>query len=159
MTRATRDALQLRPATNDDGPAIRDLVFGILPEFGLSPAPTTTDKDLYDIEAFYAGGFFDVLVEAPDERIIATVGVSRVTGDVGELRKMYLAADRRGGGRGRVLLDHALDRSRAMGFKRIELETAAVLRAAVNMYEAYGFRRFEKPDCASRCDIAMYIDL
>ena len=39
------------------------------------------------------------------------------------------------------------------------LETASVLRAAVALYERYGFQRYTPSHLASRCDAAYYLDL
>ena len=56
--------MELRGATNEDGDAVRDLVFGVLAEFGLAGDREGTDRDLDDIVGNYVdrGGRFDVLV-------------------------------------------------------------------------------------------------
>ena len=57
----------IRRATVADTASARELVFGVLREYGLVPEPAGTDADLMDLEAgFFAdGGLFDVAV-APD---------------------------------------------------------------------------------------------
>jgi len=149
--------LHLRAATNDDRAAIEQLVFGVLVEFGLKPDPETTDADLRDITRFYTS--FDVLVDDAGQ-VVGTVGLWRVTETECELRKMYLAQQVRGTGSGRRLLDHALERARELGFKRVTLETASVLRDAITLYERNGFRRYtpEHP-VASRCDATYFREL
>lgn len=149
----------LRRATNADGPAIRELVFGVLREYGLAPDPADTDADLADIEASYhaRGGRFDVL-EA-DGRIVGTVGLYPHEPGVVELRKMYLSRDVRGRGFGRKLLEHAVAAAREMGAKRMILETASVLREAVAMYRKFGFQPCTLEHVASRCDQTMGMDL
>ncbi len=149
--------LHLRAATNDDRAAIEQLVFGVLVEFGLKPDPETTDADLRDITRFYTS--FDVLVDDAGQ-VVGTVGLWRVTATECELRKMYLAQQVRGAGSGRRLLDHALERARELGFKRVTLETASVLRDAITLYERNGFRRYtpEHP-VASRCDATYFREL
>jgi len=64
-----------RTAQNQDIPAIKELIFKILLEFGLQPDPTCTDADLNDIEANYLqnGGAF-YLIENTDGKIIGTGG-------------------------------------------------------------------------------------
>ena len=78
----------LRPATNQDCAAVRQLVFGVLAEYGLMPDPDGTDADLKDIQNSYqvAGGCFDVLVDEAG-RIVGSVGLSPVAPGVCELRK------------------------------------------------------------------------
>lgn len=152
--------LTFRPATNADRDEIEALIFGILREHGLEPSPDSTDADLADIESFYAGdnGFFNVLID-DSGKIIGTVAIHRTEEDLCELRKMYLASEARGGGLGKRILDHAIERAREMGFCRMWLETADSLRAAHRLYEAYGFRPYEAPHQSARCDFAMIRDL
>ena len=149
-----------RPATNADRSVIESLVFCVLREYGLEPDPAGTDADLSDIEAVYAGagGMFDVLMDGAGE-VIGTVAVFRVDSRTCELRKMYLARGARGRGLGRMLLEHALQRAAVLGFRRIVLETASVLREAVALYESRGFLRHDPGHMAARCDAAYYLDL
>ncbi|MBE7211444.1 MAG: GNAT family N-acetyltransferase [Gluconacetobacter diazotrophicus] len=150
----------LRPATNDDRPAIEHLVFAALAEHGLQPDPGGTDSDLHDIQASYLadGGAFDLLVDEAGQ-IVGSVGLCRISGTTCELRKMYLAPAARGSGWGRRLLEHVLARASALGFHRVVLETASVLEAAVALYERRGFRRYAPDHLAARCDAAYYLDL
>ena len=76
-----------------------------------------------------------------------------------ELRKMYLLAACRGRGLGKRLLTRALERARALGFTRIELETASVLRAAARLYESVGFHPCQPHEVTDRVDRAYYLDL
>lgn len=151
--------MELRPASNQDRPAIERLVFGVLREFGLSP-DAHTDADLRDIEAAYmrAGGMFDVLV-SPRGEILGTIGLCPVSKSTCELRKMYLDKSIRGQGHGRRLLEHALTRAKQLGFSRITLETANVLLAAIALYERRGFKEYTPAHKSCRCDRAYYLDL
>ena len=150
----------IRAAGNADEPAVRALVFGVLRDYGLNPDPAATDRDLDDIECSYRshGGGFDVMT-TPDGTIIGTVGLMPLGDGRCELRKMYLAPAHRGRGLGRRLLMHALDRARALGFRRVELETAAVLTEAIALYRSFGFAPFTPDHLAPRCDQAYFLDL
>lgn len=147
--------LTLRPATNADCAAVQSLVFGVLAEYGLQADPATTDADLFDLEGHYhqRGGCFDVVTD-DQGNVIASVGLHPGEAGVCELRKMYVQAGQRGRGLGRGLLQHALVRAHELGFTEIHLETAAVLKEAVAMYEKAGFQRFEMAHTAARCDAA-----
>jgi GNAT superfamily N-acetyltransferase len=144
---------QLRRATEADGPAVQTLVSTVLVEYGLRPDPSGTDADLQDFEAHYLarGGDFVVLTDATGA-IVGTCGLYPLADGAVELRKMYLAKSLRGRGQGRRLLEWALARARELGFRRVTLETAGVLKEAVALYERNGF----KPDCTGlhscRCD-------
>ncbi|MCP4591978.1 MAG: GNAT family N-acetyltransferase [bacterium] len=151
---------KLRQATNADADQIRALVFAVLEEYGLKPDPGSTDADLDDIEQSYfaSGGAFYVLEDA-DDSIIGAYGLYRIASDTCELRKMYLSRNQRGKGHGRCLLDDALARARELGFTRVTLETASVLREAIALYERYGFVPYQPDHLSARCDQAYHLTL
>jgi putative acetyltransferase len=150
----------LRPARNGDAPAVRALVFGVLAEYGLRPDPAGADADLFDLAASYerAGGWFAVLVD-PTGTVIGSVGLLPPGDGTVELRKMYLDARYRGRGLGSLLLRSALEEARRRGFRRMTLETASVLREAIRLYEAHGFRRRPGAPHVCRCDLVMEREL
>jgi putative acetyltransferase len=76
-----------------------------------------------------------------------------------EIRKMYLAPGARGKGLGRRLLEHALGKAKILGFSRVELETASVLKETIALYESYGFKKFCAAHLSSRCDSAYYVNI
>jgi GNAT superfamily N-acetyltransferase len=151
---------QLRPATNADAAPIRDLVFTVLAEYGLKPAPGSTDADIDDIEqAYFArGGTFRVL-ETQEGFIVGAYGLYPMDDGSCELRKMYLRKDYRGQGLGRRLLDDALTDARRRGFKSVVLETASVLKEAIALYESYGFTPYQADHLSPRCDQAYRLEL
>jgi Fe-Mn family superoxide dismutase len=153
--------VRIRPATNDDGPRVRAIVFGVLSEFGMTPDHRGSDADLSDLERHYSarGGRFDVI---EDERrgIVGTVGLVPRGEGVMELRKMYLLTEWRGRGLGRRLLEHAMAEARRLGARRIELETSVRLTAAIALYRRFGFRPVPLPsNCPSRCELGFALDL
>jgi putative acetyltransferase len=149
-----------RPATSLDGETVRRLVFAILREYGLAPDPDATDADLANIETSYVspGGSFDLLVDSAGV-VVGTVGLFALGAGRCELRKMYLAQGHRGRGLGKRLVERAIARARELGFHRIELETASVLKRAGQLYEAYGFRPCVPQHLSPRCDRAYYLEL
>ena len=151
--------MRLRPATNSDAEAIKKRVFGILDEYQLCADPTCTDADLDDLESFYfqAGGFFDVLVNDAG-LVVGSIGLRPVSDSTCELRKMYLERSVRGQGHGRRLLEHALRRGRELGYSRVVLETAAVLKEAIRLYERHGFRPYVPEHKSKRCDAAYVLE-
>jgi putative acetyltransferase len=156
-------AFEVRPATNAEAEAVRGLVFAALREHGLTPDPGATDADLYELESAYvcAGGSFDVLVDRRGV-VVGTVGLFPLGAGRCELRKMYLAPALRGRGLGKRLLQHALERARQLGFRRVELETASVLKAAIRLYESFGFRPFvpaHRSAGPGRADRAYFLEL
>ena len=174
----------IRSATNDDAPAVRELVSGVLAEYGLLAEHEGVDADLADLEANYIarGGLFDLVFDETRldpplvtsrelqfarptgcndsaEKLIGTVGLYPRGEGVAELRKMYLLKSARGKGLGKMLLERVLCRARELGFRRIELETSSKLVEAIGLYKAYGFVPFKSEHLACRCDQAFALDL
>lgn len=151
---------RLRPANNKDCDNIADLVYDILREYDLKPDPVCTDADIKNIESSYfgRGGTFFVL-ETEDGSIIGAYGLYPVKEHTCELRKMYLHKAHRGKGLGKFLLEDALSKARRLGFKRMILETASVLKEAIALYKSYGFVQYNPQHMSSRCDHAYLLEL
>lgn len=151
---------KLRLANNKDCGNIAQLVYGVLKEYGLKPDPDSTDADIKDVESSYfrRGGMFYVL-EVEGGSVIGAYGLYPMDERTCELRKMYLDKAQRGKGLGKLLLDDALSKARQLGFERMILETASVLKEAIALYKSYGFVEYNPPHMSSRCDQAYQLEL
>jgi putative acetyltransferase len=151
---------EIRSATNGDSDAVKELVFAVLREYQLQPDPDGIDADLNDIETSYlrSGRRFAVLVDSHGV-IVGSVGLYPIDSATCELRKMYLSYQVRGQGQGKRLLEYALTQAKEIGFRRVVLETASVLKEAIALYQRYGFRPYEAPHLSQRCDGAYALDL
>jgi putative acetyltransferase len=151
---------RLRPADNRDCECIARLVYGVLKEYGLKPDPACTDADIKDIESSYfgRGGTFFVL-ETEDGSIVGAYGLYPIDEQTCELRKMYLHKAHRGKGLGKLLLEDALSKARQLGFNKMILETASVLKEAISLYRSYGFVEYKPDHLSSRCDQAFSLEL
>ena len=150
----------IRPATAADLAAIRDVVHRVLAEYKLEMDPAGMDSDLEDLDASYfsRGGHFDVVV-SEEGHVAGCCGVYKLDEATCELRKMYLRRDARRHGVGGRLLRRALAFAKGRGYKRVELETASVLKRAIALYTGAGFRPIERKHLANRCDQAFALDL
>lgn len=150
----------MRTATNADAARVRALLFSVLAEFGLQPDPETTDADLNDIEQNYlqAGGIFELLEDGRGN-LLGTIGLFPLDRATCELRKMYFVPQVRGLGLGKLLLERTINQARQLGFTKITLETASVLKGAIHLYTSFGFVPVEGQHLAARCDQAYELDL
>jgi putative acetyltransferase len=151
---------RLRLADNKDCEDVARLVYGVLKEYGLKPDPACTDADIKDIESSYfgRGGTFFVL-ETEDDSIVGAYGLYPIDEQICELRKMYLHKAHRGKGFGKFLLEDAITKARQLGFERMILETASVLKEAIALYKSYGFAEYKPDHLSSRCDQAFSLML
>lgn len=151
--------MNIREAKQSDSESIKNVVFEVLKEYGLDPDPGTTDKDLDAIDKLYGenGGYFGVIEDL--NKVVATVGIFKVSETTCELRKMYALPNQRGKGLGRKLMEFSITKAKELGFERIVLETASPLVEAISLYKKYGFTEYEPEHLSARCDQAFELIL
>ena len=95
-------------------------------------APTATGEELSP-----PGGGFVVIYE--DGRAVAGGGVKRLTEDVGEIKRMYVAPQARSRGHARRLLAELEALARDLGYERVRLDTGAEQPHARALYASAGY--------------------
>lgn len=124
-----------------DGPASRALFAEYLELVGerLGGAFTPTERVFGPDDAFAAaGGAWLVVYE--DERPVACGGLRTLAPGVGEIKRMFVTAPARGRGHARRLLRELERRAAEHGQRSVRLLTTDVLREAIALYEAEGYR-------------------
>ncbi|MFM2430420.1 MAG: hypothetical protein RLZZ511_1633 [Cyanobacteriota bacterium] len=152
MSQAYRTFL-IRSWEPRDREAAAEVIRVALAEYGLGWEPIGADADVLQIETAYwaKGGQFWVVEQAGE--IVGTAAfypIDRGNRAV-EIRKMYLRADVRGQGLGRYLLTQLEQTIAAEGYQQIWVETASVLREAVQLYETSGYQPGTEVE-TKRCD-------
>ncbi len=79
------------------------------------------------------------LVGVVDGVAVACGGVRRHDDTTGEVKRMYVVPEHRGNGHSRTVLQALEARARAMGYRRLILETGTMQPEAVALYEAEGY--------------------
>lgn len=150
----------IRNAQAGDEAAVQNLVFSILREYGLKPDPDGTDADLRDLVGGYEsrGGMFRILA-GDDGQILGCGGLYPLSSEEVEIRKMYLSPTQRGQGLGKRMLTDLIVNARQLGFQKISLETASVLKEAIQLYKSFGFEPSCHAPTVSRCDQAYSMKL
>lgn len=98
------------------------------------------DREIAGLPGEYAppGGALFVGVEGG--RAAGCAALRRWGGSTAEIKRVYVATGQRGGGLGRRLTQAALRRARALGYRRVVLDTLPTMTAAVQLYRRLGFR-------------------
>lgn len=63
--------------------------------------------------------------------------------EVCEIQKMYFSPKIRGKGYGKLMFEKCMAAAKKMGYKQCYLESASQLKAAIHIYESYGFRHLK----------------
>ena len=124
-----------------DSPRIIDLILPIQQiEFNV-PITLEGQPDLLDIERYYyedGGRFWGAVV---NEQLVGTIALIVADGNIGVIRKMFVAKDFRGKdiGTATILLQALIDHCRETGIHDLYLGTVDLLKAALRFYERNGF--------------------
>ncbi len=83
------------------------------------------------------GGF--IWLAVADERVVGSAALIKVTNDEYELAKMAVAADYRGRGISKLLIQTCISQAKKIGAKKMTLFSNHQLLTALKLYEKYGF--------------------
>lgn len=148
----------IRKAKPGDEEKVLELVKEVLSDYGLELNPEVEDLDITDIKKYYMDNNGDFEVIEFKGNIIGSYGVYRIDEDTCELRKMYLNKKFQSLGLGNIMMENSLKLAKALGYKRVTLQTNSVLYKALKLYEKYGFEELRETVC-ERCDLAMVRDI
>ncbi|MFT3773566.1 MAG: GNAT family N-acetyltransferase [Minicystis sp.] len=124
------------PADHPDAVALLDAYLAeVAVRLGFDPARSVS-ADPHEMAP--PRGAFLVLYEG--DRPVACGGVKTIEPGVGEIKRMFVAPEARGRGHGRRLLTALEAAARALGHRRILLDTAAPLAEAEALYRSAGYR-------------------
>jgi len=82
-----------------------------------------------------------VVVRDDDGTAVACGGVARFDETRGELKRMYVLPQHRGRGFGRLVLVELEAHARRLGYSGLVLETGDRSKAALRLYESFGYVR------------------
>jgi putative acetyltransferase len=143
----------IRDWQGSDRIAAAEVIHQVLTEYGLGWEPDGADRDVLEVETYYfkMGGEFWIVEH--DGQIVGTGAYYPIRRgeQAAEIRKMYLLSSVRGQGLGSFLLGQLEDAIAARGYRQIWIETASVLKEAVQLYEQNGYIPATGVE-TSRCD-------
>ena len=118
------------------------LIGTVFREYGMTFDPPDFDADLTDIPRYYGdrGGRFWVLVD--DGRVVGTVAAVPTGPGSCEVKRLYLAAEYRGRGLGRALMQEMLAWAGASAHRVVVAWSDVRLVTAHAVYDRLGFVRF-----------------
>ncbi|PSF37837.1 GNAT family N-acetyltransferase [Aphanothece hegewaldii CCALA 016] len=134
----------IRDWQKSDRMAAASVIKQVLAEYGLPWQPEEADQDVIEIESYYLekkGEFWVIEQNKNFPKILGTAAYYPIYRGIKavEIRKMYLLPEVRGKGLGKYLLQQLETTIQEKGFQEIWIETASVLKEAVQLYEKNGY--------------------
>lgn len=158
--------IRIRPIEARDEASLAALIRHVLEEFGAArPGTVYTDPSTDRLYSWFQRERAAYLVAEAPEGLAGGAGIYPLEGadsSICELQKMYLIAEARGLGLGRLLIERCLEMARRQGFRQCYLETMPELENALKVYAHLGFRYLEGPMGATghyACGLWMLRDL
>ncbi|MGG8495033.1 GNAT family N-acetyltransferase [Tenacibaculum sp. TC6] len=139
----------IREIKPEDNQEVALLIRNVLIEFGVPKVGTAyEDKATDQMFETYQKERAKYFVIEFEGKIVGGAGfapLDNYNGNVCELQKMYFLPITRGKGLGNELINHCLNKAKALGFEQCYLETMPYMDAARALYKKNGFKSLDGP--------------
>ena len=138
---------------------IRELFLEYANSLGFSLCFQSFDQELAALPGDYAPPEGRLILATRGGRASGCAALHKIDGESCEMKRLYVRPQFRGKGLGRILAEQIISDARAIGYKRLRLDTVEpVMTAAVAMYRGLGFREIP-PYRANPIEGALYMEL
>ena len=101
------------------------------------------DEELADLAGKYTAPEGDLLVAVEDGTVYGIIAYHRRSDRCGEIKRLYVSPQRRGGKLGEKLIAMLLERAGNAGYAEMVLDTLEPFQAAIHLYKKFGFSECE----------------
>jgi ribosomal protein S18 acetylase RimI-like enzyme len=99
-------------------------------------------EELKNLPGKYAAPTGRLLLAFADEKIAGCIALRKIDDETCEMKRLFVREDFRGSGAGKKLIEKLIAEARALGYKRMLLDTLPdKMPKAVALYRFYGFRQ------------------
>ena len=126
------------PAQIED---VRALFLEYAQSLGFSLCFQSFDQELAELPGDYAPPDGRLLLAISGGGAVGCVALHRLEDRICEMKRLYLRPEMRGSGAGRLLAERIIIEARALGYRKMRLDTVAgTMDAAIALYRRLGFR-------------------
>jgi putative acetyltransferase len=156
----------IRKIQPEDNPAMATCIRSVFLEFGMPKVGSAyEDPETDAMFETYQGEREVYYVIEEDGEVLGGAGIKKLRDNednVCELQKMYFLSKTRGKGYGKKLLAKCLETAKEFGYTQCYIETFPAFKAAIHLYETFGFKKLDKRLGATghfTCNVWMLKDL
>lgn len=139
----------IREIQQKDNEAAATFIRAAFPEFDIPRVGTAyVDPETDAMFEAYQGEREVYYVIEEDGEVVGGAGIKQLRDNkdnVCELQKMYFLAKARGKGYGKLMFAKCLEAAKDLGYAQCYLESASQLKAAIHIYESFGFTHLDGP--------------
>lgn len=143
----SKDTIVIRKIAPNDNAQIEQVIRACFHEFKIPLEGTAySDEETPRMYESYQNDNDVYFVVEQDGEILGGGGIKPLKDfeeDVCEIQKMYFSPKVRGKGYGRLLFEKCLAAAKNLGYKQCYLESTPQLKAAIHIYESYGFKHLK----------------
>jgi putative acetyltransferase len=136
-------SINIRPITAQDNQQLASLIRTVFREFKIDlPGTVYTDPTTDDLYKLFKHPGAEYWIAEEEGAMLGGCGIYPTSGlppGCAELVKLYVKADARGRGIGKLLMEKCFESAKRLGYKQLYLETLPELDKAVSMYIKAGF--------------------
>ncbi|WP_298533483.1 GNAT family N-acetyltransferase [uncultured Algibacter sp.] len=144
----SKDTIVIREIEPQDNAELEQVIRACFHEFKIPLEGTAyADEETPKMYESYKKDNETYFVLDCNGEILGGGGVKPLKGfedDICEIQKMYFSPAVRGKGYGRALFEKCLQVSKEFGYKKCYLESASQLKAAIHIYDSYGFTHLKE---------------
>ncbi len=133
-------AVQILPVQTDEQMAqLRELFTEYARSLSYHICFDEFQKELDQLPGIYGPPAGRLLIALEHGKAIGCVALKKLSGNVGEIKRLYVRPSGRGQGTGRRLAETVLETARQIGYRTIRLDTLPSMTAAQALYRSLGF--------------------
>lgn len=137
--------MNILEAGQKDMPLVRELFLEYQEWLGVDLCFQGFEQELANLPGCYAPPRGAIYLAMENNEVVGCIGirpekVDVKTGNVAELKRLYVSADNQGKGIGKQLLHAAMSKAKLAGYAAVVLDTLPMMEKARSLYESYGFK-------------------